>query len=214
MQQNFDIILNIDRLEIFKHKIKGCVKIQNSALFRGLTDSECQKMLKNLGAKLKNCNTNETIMSYNENPDYLYVVLSGSAELASYDYDGNKSILERYSCDSVFGEKFFYSLSTDELVVSATSSCSVLYFKYTPAIFENVSKYHAKFLDNLFSMVAKKSYQQSQHIDVLSKRTIREKLTSYFEIQARENTSFSFSLPMSLSALADYLSIDRSAMQR
>lgn len=214
MQQNFDIILNIDRLEIFKHKIKGCVKMQNSALFRGLTDSEYQKMLKNLGAKLKNCNTNETIMSYNENPDYLYVVLSGSAELASYDYDGNKSILERYSCDSVFGEKFFYSLSTDELVVSATSSCSVLYFKYTPAIFENVSKYHAKFLDNLFSMVAKKSYQQSQHIDVLSKRTIREKLTSYFEIQAQENLSFSFSLPMSLSALADYLSIDRSAMQR
>lgn len=188
--------------------------MQNSALFRGLTDSECQKMLKNLGAKLKNCNTNETIMSYSDAPDYIYIVLSGTAELASYDYDGNKSILERYTPDSVFGERFFYSLSTDELVVSATSDCEVLYFKYTTAIYENVSKYHARFLDNLFSMIAKKSYLQSQHIDVLSKRTIREKLLSYFEIQASKNSSFSFSLPMSLSTLADYLSIDRSAMQR
>lgn len=188
--------------------------MQNSALFRGLTDSECQKMLKNLDAKLKNCNTNETIMSYSEQPDYIYVVLTGHAELASYDYDGNKAILERYSRDSVFGKKFFHALSTDELMVTATSDCNVLYFKYSPSIYENVSKYHARFLDNLFSMVAKKSYEQSQHIDVLSKRTIREKLTSYFEIQIRNNGSFSFVLPMSLSSLADYLSVDRSAMQR
>ncbi len=190
--------------------------MQNSALFRGLTDSECQKMLKNLGAKIKNCNTNETIMSYSEQTDFIYIVLSGTAELASYDYDGNKSILERYLPDSVFGKRFFYSLATDELMVSATSPCTVLYFKYQNALYirESASKFHVKFLDNLFTLITKKAFLQSQHIDVLSKRTIREKLLSYFEIQARDNSSFSFSLPMSLSALADYLSVDRSAMQR
>lgn len=190
--------------------------MQNSALFRGFEGTEVQKMLKCLSAKIKNCNINETIMSYKEAPEYIYVVLSGTAELATYDYDGNKTILERYSADSVFGDMFFRPTGGDEFMVSATTPCEVLSFRYHNAInqCENACKRHTKLLDNLFSMLSMKLLTQSQHIEVLTKRSIREKLLAYFEHQATKNSSFSFSLPMSLSSLADYLSIDRSAMQR
>lgn len=190
--------------------------MQNSALFRGFEGSDAQKMLRCLGAKIKNCNTNETIMSYNESPEYLYVVISGTAELTTYDYDGNKTILERFVRDSVFGDMFFRPSGNDEFAVYATSPCEVLCFRYYNAInqCENACKRHKDFLNNLFLLLSKKLLNQSQHIEILTKRTIREKLMSYFEHQASENSSFSFSLPMSLSSLADYLSIDRSAMQR
>ena len=59
LQQIFDIILNIGELEIFKHKIKGWLKMQNSALFSGFSDLERQKMLKCLGAKIKKCKNRE-----------------------------------------------------------------------------------------------------------------------------------------------------------
>lgn len=187
-----------------------------SALFSGFALSEYQKMVRCLGAKFKNCNTNETIMSYKEAPEYIYVVLTGSAELVTYDYDGNKTILERYSADSIFGDMFFRPAGSDEFSVCATSPCEIISFRYHNAITqcENVCKHHSQLIDNLFSMLSKKVLSQSQHIEVLTKRTIREKLMSYFEHQATQNSSFSFALPMSLSALADYLSIDRSAMQR
>lgn len=187
-----------------------------SALFSGFTLSEYQKMVRCLGAKFKNCNTNETIMSYKEAPEYIYVVLSGTAELVTYDYDGNKTILERYSADSIFGDMFFRPSGSDEFSVCATSTCEIISFRYHNAITqcENACKRHTLLLDNLFSMVSAKVLNQSQHIEVLTKRTIREKLMSYFEHQATKNNDFSFVLPMSLSALADYLSIDRSAMQR
>ncbi len=187
-----------------------------SALFSGFQAQEYQKMVKCLGAKFKNCNTNETIMSYKESPEYIYVVLSGTAELVTYDYDGNKTILERFSADSIFGDMFFNPSGSDEFRVCATSPCEIISFRYYNAITqcENVCKRHSQLLDNLFSMLSKKVLSQSQHIEVLTKRTIREKLISYFEHQATQNSSFSFVLPMSLSALADYLSIDRSAMQR
>ncbi len=190
--------------------------MQNSALFRGFEDSEAQKMLRCLGAKIKNCNTNETIMSYKESPEYLYVVLTGTAELATYDYDGNKTILERFTPDSIFGDMFFRPSGNDEFMVSATTPCTVLSFRYNNAInqCENACKRHREFLDNLFKLLSKKLLSQSQHIEILTKRTIREKLLSYFEHQAAEKGSFSFALPMSLSSLADFLSIDRSAMQR
>ena len=51
-------------------------------------------------------------------------------------------------------------------------------------------------------------------MEVLSRRSIREKLLRYFELQAAKNTGGTFSLPFSLSALADYISTDRSAMMR
>ena len=54
----------------------------------------------------------------------------------------------------------------------------------------------------------------SEHIDVLSHRTIREKLMAYFMIQSSKNDSPSFSLPFTRSSLADYISVDRSAMMR
>ncbi len=173
-------------------------------------------MLKCLHIKLKKCNTNETIMLHNEAPEYLYVVLSGTAELASYDYDGNKAILERFSTNSVFGDMFFSPISSDEFMVTATSPCEILAFRYKNAITQcaNTCKHHVMFLDNLFQLLALKLSDRAQHIEMLSKRTIREKLLTYFEIQASEKGSFSFLLPMSLSSLSEYLNIDRSAMQR
>lgn len=188
----------------------------NSALFRGFQEFEVEKMLKCIGGKIKICNTNETIMSYKEAPYYLYVVLSGTAELATYDYDGNKTVLERFTPDSMFGDMFFKPLGKDEFSVYATTSCKILYFRYYDAIHlcENVCKRHKTLVDNLFSMLSEKLLHQSEHIEILTKRTTREKLLCYLTHREAEFGSFSFSLPMSLSSLADYIGVDRSAMQR
>lgn len=51
-------------------------------------------------------------------------------------------------------------------------------------------------------------------IELLSKKNIRDKLLSYFDLLASQKLSKSFILPLSLTDLADYLSIDRSAMMR
>lgn len=54
----------------------------------------------------------------------------------------------------------------------------------------------------------------NMRIELLSKRTIREKLLGYFTIISARNMSKSFKVPFSLTDLADYLSVDRSAMMR
>ena len=51
-------------------------------------------------------------------------------------------------------------------------------------------------------------------IEILTKRSIREKLRGYFNILSTRNLNKTFSLPFSLTDLADYLSVDRSAMMR
>ena len=51
-------------------------------------------------------------------------------------------------------------------------------------------------------------------IELLTKRSIRDKLIGYFTLISSKNLNKSFTLPFSLTDLADYLSVDRSAMMR
>ena len=54
----------------------------------------------------------------------------------------------------------------------------------------------------------------NERVEVLSKRSIREKLLSYLNIVSKKKGKKSFYLPLTYTELADYLSIDRSAMMR
>ena len=58
------------------------------------------------------------------------------------------------------------------------------------------------------------SSRLSERIEVLSCRTIREKLLCYFGLCAAQAGARSFTLPTSLSGLAEYICADRSAMMR
>ena len=51
-------------------------------------------------------------------------------------------------------------------------------------------------------------------VELLTKRTIREKLLGYFTLLSTRTLNKTFTLPFSLTDLADYLSVDRSAMMR
>ena len=62
--------------------------------------------------------------------------------------------------------------------------------------------------------MADKAQALSERIDVLSRRSIREKLLCYFRQLAQQAGSRTFTLPFSLSTLADYIATDRSAMMR
>ena len=187
-----------------------------ATIFKGLREDETKNLIKCLGAKQEKFNTTETIMSYNGHQDEVGILLSGTADLVTYDYDGNRMILERYRENTIFGQVFAAFSGTDEPNLVAAEDCVVLFFSYQKALTQckKACQQHTRFLSNLFSLLTERLRAQANHIEALTKRSLRGKLLAYFEIQAQEHQSFSFTLPFSLYALADYLSVDRSAMQR
>ena len=68
-------------------------------------------------------------------------------------------------------------------------------------------------IQNMFRLVAEKASALSERVEVLSRRSIRDKLLCYFAIQSGR-CGGCFTIPFSLSTLADYISADRSAMMR
>ena len=165
--------------------------------------------------KKKSFKKEEVISTYIPNRKQYILLTSGEADLIRYDINGNKTIVEKYINKDLFGDVFNTIYSNNELFVEAKKKSEVLIFNYEDLIeyFQKDNKFK-KTIESLFKVYTDKILMINNRIEVLTKRTIREKLLSYFQIMTSKKFQKSFYLPFTYTDLADYLSIDRSAMTR
>ena len=165
---------------------------------------------------VKDFEKNEVITTYIVNRNQVCIVLEGSADLMRYDFNGNQMVVEKFNKFDVFGEIFYQINTNNELFVLAREKSKILQFNYD--IFEKKCKKNCKTHQDLLlglpNLVLTKVSDLNLRIELLSKKSIRDKLISYFRILSEKNFSKTFTLPLSLTDLADYLSVDRSAMMR
>lgn len=164
----------------------------------------------------KSFRKNQTITTYIQKRNQVCILLSGSADLVRYDLNGDKSIIEHFSKNDIFGEAFYIVTTNNELSVEAKKNCEVLFFIYDNIYQKcrNNCKFHQILSANFSNLILNKVMDLNTRIEILTKRTIREKLRGYFNILSTRNLSKTFTLPFSLTDLADFLSVDRSAMMR
>lgn len=157
-----------------------------------------------------------TITSYIEKRKQIFILLEGEATLIRYDERGNKDIVDFFKPGNVFGETFYNVNVSSELSVTATKDCKVLTCLYDDIQkkCKNNCKYHEQLNAALLNLLFQNTMHQNSRIEILSKRTIREKLHIYFETLSTETFSNIITLPFSLTDLADFLSVNRSAMMR
>jgi CRP-like cAMP-binding protein len=167
-------------------------------------------------AQTKKFDKNDTITTYIKNRNQICILKSGLADLVRYDINGNKTIVETLKENDVFGEIFFPVKTNNELFVVAREKCEVVYFIYDDITTKCTRgcKFHDILNSNLLNLVLNKTIDQNIRIELLTKRSIREKLQSYFANLTKGGMSRTFFIPISYTDLADYLSVDRSAMMR
>ena len=173
-------------------------------------DSKCTRCIKHSFSK------NETVTTYIENRNQVCILLKGEADLIRYDYNGNKTIIGHFSEGNIFGEVLYPANTNNELFVQARSDCEVLFFSYNNIWNKCKSNcpYHKDFSENLNKLIINKIIDLTTRIELLTKKNIRDKLLSYFDSLSINSINKNFSIPFSYTDLADYLSVDRSAMMR
>ncbi len=173
-------------------------------------NSKCSKAIKRSFFK------NETVTTYIENRNQICILLSGEVDLIRYDFNGNKTIIGHFSEGNIFGEVLYPGNTNNELFVQAKSNCEVLFFSYNNIWTKCKSNcpYHKDFSEYLNKLIINKIIDLNTRIELLTKKNIRDKLLSYFDSLSIENVNKKFVIPFSYTDLADYLSVDRSAMMR
>lgn len=193
------------------------MEFQCSKIFQGITDADCRAMMECFSAHERRYSAGQTICEYNQGSTLVGILEQGSASLIRIDVYGIRTILETLVPGEVFGEVLAFSgLSEDSISVVCDKDSTVLFFDYNHITSPcgNACLKHTTLIENLFRLISRKTMALSERIEVLSRRTIRDKLLCYFSLQATRQNSHSFELPFSVSALADYICSDRSAMMR
>lgn len=184
-------------------------------LFTGVARADIASLLTCLSATLRLYRKQEFILLAGEPAGAVGIVCAGGVQVFKEDFTGNRTILAGFGAGEMFGEAFACA-KIEELPVSVTavSASKVLFIDYRKiiTICSSACAFHNRLVENMLSVLASKNVVLNQKIEVLSKRTTREKLIAYLSEQARRADSRRFSIPFNRQELADYLCVDRSAM--
>ncbi len=189
--------------------------LKQTKLFSGIGNDEISSMLSCLGASFRAYKKGEFVLRQGERLSEIMVLVKGNLHIQSDDYWGNRSILGEICAGEMFGEAYATpesgALMND--VVAVTDSAVVAFdVKRIITTCSSACRFHTIVVQNLFFAISEKNRKLVQKLGILSKRSTREKLISYLSEQAKKQNSPSFSIPFNRQQLADFLSVDRSAM--
>ena len=187
-----------------------------SPLLEGVSPQEYQTMRACLGVHEQSFRPDDVIYDFGDGRGLLGIVTEGSAVVERIDREGGRAILEHLEPGGVFGEMMMFKAAGDDSVVArSVTPCRVSFLRGEAVMrrCEHACACHGRMVENLFHLVTEKAMSLSERVEVLSQRSIRDKLLAYFSLQS-SHSGGTFTLPFSLSALAEYISTDRSAMMR
>ena len=189
--------------------------IQTCSLFANISDSELSAMMNCLMAVKYQYDKNEFIFMAGDPARSVGIVISGSANILKEDYWGNRTILANIEPGQLFAEAFS-CMQTDRLPVSviATEKTEILLLEYNRIITtcSLACTYHTKLIQNMMRILAQKNVMLTQKMAIVTHRTTRDRLLAYLSGQAFKAGNSRFTIPFSRQELADYLSVERSAM--
>ena len=184
------------------------------ALFHGLREAQIREMLPCLSARQSRFRRGQFLLRAGDRVAFAGILLSGEVEVLQEDFWGNRNLLAAVGPGDLFAEAFACAHAVSPVSVLCKTDGSVLYLNVR-AIFspcEKACAQHKALSQNLIRVLAEKNMQLNEKAGFLSQRTTREKLLAYLSAQARRAGSASFRIPFDRQQLADFLSVNRSAM--
>ncbi len=184
-------------------------------LFDGIAEKDLLRMLECLGAKVVSFDKKNTVFFEGTPARDIGILLSGSAQIIQFDYNGNRSILSYIGPSDSFAEAFACSETRALPVSIVANEPSVIMLIDCGHVLHTCSNncgFHQQLIFNLMKELATKNVLFHQKLEILSKRSTREKLLAYLTLQAKRADSNRFDISFNRQELADYLEVDRSGL--
>ena len=189
--------------------------LKRTTLFSGAGDEDIIAMLDCLHAAARRYGRGEYAFRRGEYIRELMLLAEGRLHIQKEDYWGNLNILSEIRPGEMFGEAYIAPNSGALLndVVSAEESTVLLFdMERVLTVCPSACPFHTRLVKNMFYSISDKNKSLVQKLSYMSQRSTREKLLAYLSDEAKKQNSSSFAIPFNRQQLADFLSVDRSAM--
>ena len=189
--------------------------LKNTQLFSGVGDDEISAMLGCLQAKLCSYKKGEYVFRQGEHIDNITVLTEGKLLIQKDDFWGNRSIVNVIRVGEMFGEAYIAPESgaiLNDVVADEDSVVTFFDVRKIITVCPSACRFHSMVVQNLFFAISEKNRKLLQKLGHISKRSTRAKLISYLSEESKRQNTNTFTIPFNRQQLADFLSVDRSAM--
>ena len=183
--------------------------------FDKISKNNIDKLLKLLEAHTIIFNKDSIIAKSFIDKKTIGIIIKGYVQVMRNSYDGNNIVVEEYEEDDILASSISYVESNEYELISKEDTHIILFDEDTLMNIEDTTKtYYNQFIKNLFLILNEKNKIKNERIQIITKKSIRDKLLEYFAINRRKTGSNNIYLPYNYTALADYLGVNRSALMR
>ncbi|WP_194608159.1 Crp/Fnr family transcriptional regulator [Clostridium vitabionis] len=202
--------------------------LRKSHVFDGISDKNIAALLACLGTSVRTYSAGNYLIMESDSVQYVGLVLEGRVSMQKEDALGNLTYMTDIRSGELLGESFSLGFSTRSLVhFVAVSDCRVLFLPLWKILHVcgNQCAFHSQLIVNMFSLLSEKNKRLMEKLHIISQPTIRGRLLAYFQNEAGKISSspiadetaksgYCLTLRYSRRELADYLSVNRSALSR
>lgn len=189
--------------------------ILDSQLFSGINEENLKEVLRCVGARQAAFARGQDIFRPGEHTQNIGLVLTGHIHILREDFWGNRNILTTVMPGEVFGE-VYACLPEAAIRVGATAEepTKVLFLDAGRVLSAcpSACAFHGRLIRNLLGVLAVRNLTMNEKLIHLTQRSIRGKLLSYLSAESLRQGGEAFDIPYNRQQLADYLSVDRSAL--
>jgi Cyclic nucleotide-binding domain. len=191
--------------------------LRKTNLFKGLSDQDILKVHNFTIPSVKEYEKNQVIVNQGDPVSKIGIIKQGTVHSTKYHYNGDTQILRIYKQGEVLSlDTVNTTIMKSPVSLISQTPCTIVFIGYKklleihqidPAIKETVIFNNSEILSNELVRLMYK-------IDVLSKRTLQERVLTYLSIIGEKKGKETFDISMNQEQFAQYLCVNRSVLSK
>ncbi|MDR3304452.1 MAG: helix-turn-helix domain-containing protein [Clostridiales Family XIII bacterium] len=189
-------------------------KIKNARVFRGLTERELRTVLRSIAVRESVCERNVILAEAESVAQEFILLTSGRIQGVGYHLDGSFDLIQLFVPGELIGLDVVCS-STHKWPyrLTALDVCTMLRVEYSSLFSRAIPRNIGEILRaNIIEALANDSLRRLHKIDVLYRRSLRERIVVFLRHIAVMSGSRDFHINMDREQFARFLGVNRSAL--
>ena len=189
--------------------------LAGTKLFQGIREHEIEAMLTCFSAEERTYGKDAYIYRAGDVTGRLGVVMEGAVNIIKDDVWGNRKIIENIGGGQIFGETYACLKGEPLMVDVQASERSRILFMDVNRILTTCSSscdFHNRLIRSLMYVLAGKNLMLTKKMDIITPKSLRERVMVYLSQESVKQGCRTVTVPFNRQQMADYLSVDRSAL--
>lgn len=191
--------------------------LSKNIFFQNIPKDIILRILNSPACYIKSFDPEMNIYEIGEEIHYAGIILEGIVDIIHTSIKGDETIVNRLTKGQILGSSFSFVSNINNLnYIRSTTASTILFVNINKLLQECdfISDYRICLLENIMRSLAQSNILLNAKVQILSQKSLRDKLLTYFELLASQEGSNKITIPFNREQLACFIGSERSSVCR